>query len=257
MKRMKNNCARCVYLCVSMLFSVCATALAQEKIATDRPDQSQGPSVVARGLVQVETGYLSQKRDRRTKTHAYPTGLLRIGVLQGVELRIQGALKDSVIENGNRRRMSGWGPISVGAKVRLWEGKSWRPEAAVSAMVALPVGSAVFRPDKPEPQLNLGLRNTLSDNLDLTYNLGYGWTGGEPVRSYGANLAREFGDRFTLYLEVFGSKGKGEPAEHQADLGLLFLLLPNVQFDVAIGRRVNNAAPHRFVATGLAFRLPR
>lgn len=254
---MKNYYTWCCCLLVFLLLGLSAPSLAQEKIEADRPDQSQGPSVVPRGLFQLEAGYLNQRHDSRTKTHAYPTGLLRIGLLEGVEIRVQGAVKDSVIENGTERHIKGWGPLSVGTKVRLWEASGWRPDAAIMAMVTLPVASEVFKPDNPEPQFNLGFRNELSEKTDLTYNLGYGWTGGDPVRSYGANITRELTDKFTLYLEAFGSKGKGETAEYQADIGLLYLLLPNLQLDVAYGRRLNRVAPERFVGAGLAVRLPR
>ncbi|WP_299701566.1 transporter [uncultured Pontibacter sp.] len=228
-----------------------------DEIDADRPDQSQGPGVVPGRTVQLEAGYFYQKRTQQIRTHAYPTALLRIGLLEGVELRIQGAVKDSVIENGTERHIKGWGPLSVGTKVRLWEGSGWRPAAALMAMVTLPLASEVFKPDNPEPQFNLGLANNLSEKMNLTYNFGYGWTGGDPVRSYGANITRELIDGLTLYLEVFGSKGRGETAEHQAGIGLLYLILPNLQFDVAAGGRLNKAAPHSFITSGIALRLPR
>lgn len=246
------------------MFVFCASVIlpgqahAQDnEIDADRPDESQGPGIVPRRMVQLEAGYFYQKRDEQIRTHAYPSALLRIGLLEGVELRIRGAVKDSVIENQTERHIKGWGPLGVGTKIRLWEESGWRPEAALLAMLTLPVGSEVFRPDNPEPQFNLAFSNELSEKTDLTYNVGYGWAGGEPVRVYGANIMREMTDRLTLYLEVFGSKDKGETAEHQADVGLLYLLLPNLQFDVAAGRRLNKAAPHSFITTGLSLRLPR
>ncbi|WP_244554549.1 transporter [Pontibacter indicus] len=229
----------------------------QEELNADRPDNSQGPGIVSRGYVQLEAGYNYQKLNDRIRTYAYPTALLRVGLLQGVELRVQGAVKDSVIENGTSRHVKGWGPLSVGTKVRLWEESGWRPEAAINAMLVLPVAHELFKPDNVEPQFSLGFSNALSETMDLSYNLGYGWTDGEPQRSYGANITKQFMDKVSLYLEVFGNKGKGEPAEHQADLGILYLLLPNLQVDIAAGRRLNKAAPHHFFTTGLAFRLPR
>lgn len=257
---MKSTKMRMLVL-LSLLFGISILpAQAQEEreeLNADRPDNSQGPSVVSRGYVQLEAGYNYQKLNTRIRTYAYPTALLRVGLLEGVELRLQGAIKDSVIENGTRRHIKGWGPLSVGTKVRLWEESGWRPEAAIGAMLALPLASEVFKPDNVEPQFNLGFSNALSENMDLTYNLGYGWTDGNPEPSYGANITRQFINKVSLYLEVFGSKGKGEPAEHQADMGILYLLLPNLQFDVAAGRRLNKAAPNHFITTGLAFRLPR
>jgi hypothetical protein len=124
-------------------------------------------------------------------------------------------------------------------------------------MVALPVASRVFRPDNPEPQFNVGFANELSGKTELSYNVGYGWTDGESGSSYGLNITRGVTDRVSVYVEAFGSKQKGEPAEHQADLGLLFLLLPNLQLDVAAGRGLNKAAPDYFLTAGLATRLPR
>lgn len=229
----------------------------REELNTDRPDNSQGPSVISRGYVQLEAGYNYQKLNTNIRTYAYPTALVRIGLLQGVELRLQGAVKDSVIENGSTRHIKGWGPLSVGTKIRLWEESGWRPEAGISAMLALPIASEVFKPDHPEPQFGVAFSNALSDKMDLTYTVGYGWTKGSPVRTYGANITRQFFDKLTLYLEVFGSKEKNETAGHQADVGLLYLLLPNLQVDVAAGRRLNKEAPQHFITTGLAFRLPR
>ncbi|SIR16814.1 transporter [Pontibacter lucknowensis] len=229
----------------------------REELTTDRPDKSQGPGIVSRGYIQLEAGYHYQKLNASIRTHAYPTALLRIGLLEGVELRLHGAAKDSVIENGSKRHIRGWGPLSVGTKVRLWEESGWRPEAALSAMLTLPLASEVFKPDNPEPQFGVAFSHGISEKMDLTYNLGYGWAEGDPVRSYGVNITRELSDKLTIYLEAFGSKGKGETAEHQADVGLLYLLLPNLQFDVAAGRRLNKAAPHSFITTGLVVRLPR
>lgn len=208
-------------------------------------------------MVQLEAGFLREKRDEQIKVHAYPTALLRLGLLEGIELRMQGALKDSVIENGTERRIKGFGPLSIGTKVRLWQESGWRPEAALMAMLALPVGSEVFRPDNPEPQFSLGFFNKLSEKMDLTYNLGYGWKKGDAVSAYGVNVMRELTGNLTLFVEAFGEKQKGEQAEHQADLGLLYLLLPNLQLDVAAGKRLNKAAPRSFVTAGLAVRLPR
>ncbi|MDO6391688.1 transporter [Pontibacter sp. BT731] len=257
MKLTKTLVPGLLILLISALMTSVQAQGEQEELNTDRPDQSQGPSVVSRGYVQLEAGYNYQKLNATTRTHAYPTALLRFGLLENVELRLQGAVKDSVIENGTERHIKGWGPLGIGTKVRLWEESGWRPEAGISAMLTLPLASEVFKPDNVEPQFGLAFSKELSQKMDATGNLGYGWTGGHAVRSYGANITRQFIDKLTLYLEVFGSKEKSEPAEHQADFGLLYLLLPNLQVDVAAGRRLNKAAPHHFITTGLAFRLPQ
>lgn len=238
-------------------------AVAQEKVEkmeTDRPDLTEAATVVPKGTLQIESGYFYQKnRQNNTeyKTHAYPAALFRVGVLHWLELRLQGALKDSVIENGTRSKLDGFGPLSVGTKVKLWEEQGVLPEAALLLMVALPVGSVAFRPNMVEPQFRLALKNTLPQGLELNYNLAYGWTDGKSVPAYSANLSNEFSDKLTAYVEAFGSKEEGEKAEHQADIGLLFFPLHNLQLNAAVGFRLNKPAPDYFVTTGFALRLPK
>ncbi|MCC9138396.1 transporter [Pontibacter silvestris] len=231
-----------------------------EKMETDRPDQTEASTVVPKGILQIEAGYLFQKNRQNNieyKTHAYPAALFRVGLLGRVELRVQSALKDSVIENSIRRKLKGLGPLSVGTKVKLWEEQGFRPEAALLLMVALPVGNSAFRPDKAEPQFRLALKNSLTETLDINYNLAYSWVEGNHEPAYSINLNNEFSDKFSVFIEAFGSKEEGEKAEHQADAGVLFFPLPNLQFNAAVGFSLYKAAPDYFITTGLAVRLPR
>lgn len=232
---------------------------AQDKIQTDRPDQTESSSLVPGSTVQFELGYQFQKNTTdgfEAKTHAYPAALVRIGALDWLELRLQGALKDSVLENGSRRKVRGYGPISVGTKVKLWEEQGWRPEAALLLMVALPVASLAFRPDNPEPQARLALSNKLTEQVELAYNLVYSHTAGDDVGGYSVSLSGELHEKLTAFAEVFGSKAASQQAEHQADAGLMFFPRNNLQLNVAAGTRLNKAAPDYFLTAGLAIRLP-
>lgn len=231
-----------------------------QELVSDRPDQTESSTVVPKGTWQLETGYYFQKATdagRSIKTHAYPTALLRIGMLDWLELRVQSAYRDSVVENGISRKADGLAPLNVGLKFRLWQGNGWKPEAAFIARVALPTGSRLYRPDNPEPELRLTLSNEITPKFSIAYNLTYGWSGGDPTKGYTLSLSREVQDKFTVYAEVFGNKAIGEKAEHQADAGILFLLLHNLQLDVAAGVGLSKVAPDYFVTTGLSIRLPR
>ena len=52
------------------LFLQTAFGIAQEKepIQADRPDQTETPAIVPRGMFQVETGFTFQKNDEISKT---------------------------------------------------------------------------------------------------------------------------------------------------------------------------------------------
>ncbi|AKD05894.1 hypothetical protein PKOR_21770 [Pontibacter korlensis] len=232
----------------------------EEKIETDRPDQTESSTVVPKGTLQIESGYFYQKATEEVKTvrtHAYPTALFRVGVLDWLEFRVLSSLRDSVVENGARRKVDGLSPLNLGLKFKLWKEQGLRPEAAFLVRAALPVGSRAFRPDNPEPELRLMFSNEITDKLELAYNLSHSWVEGDTRRGYTLSLSGEVHDRLTIYGEVFGNKQKGEKAEHQADAGILFLLRPNLQFDLALGVGLNEVAPDFFITTGVSVRLPR
>lgn len=230
------------------------------ELETDRPDQAEAASLVPRKTIQLETGLYFQEDTEmgvEEKLRAYPSALIRLGVLDWLELRVQSALRDSVVESRRRFRTSGFAPLTVGAKVKLWEEQGLRPQAAIMTMVALPVGSRQFRPDKPDPTFRLLLKNSLSEKMDLSYNLLYGWVDGDAVKGYAVSLGFDISDRLTMYAEAFGDKQEGDNAEHSVNGGIMFMLLPNLQLDVAAGRALNNAAPDYFITTGFSLRLPR
>ncbi|WP_276496446.1 transporter [Pontibacter litorisediminis] len=249
-------------LLLGMLTCFARTGFAQgeEKIKTDRPDQTEASTLIPKGTVQLEAGYFYQKATAEglsIRTHAYPTALLRVGVLDRLELRVLSAIRDSVVENGVKLDVDGLAPLNLGLKVKLWEEQGWRPEAALLVRAALPVGSRAFRPDEPEPELRLSLSNEVTDKIEIAYNLTHSWVEGDPRRGYTVSLSGEVHNKLTVFGEVFGNKQKGEKAEHQADAGVLFLLLPHLQLDVAAGAGLNKAAPDFFFTTGIAVRLPR
>ncbi|MFD3000372.1 transporter [Pontibacter toksunensis] len=230
------------------------------EMETDRPDQTEAASLVPRKTVQLETGFYFQEDTEsgvEQKIRAYPTALLRIGVLGWLELRVQSALRDSVAESRRRFRTSGFAPLTVGAKIKLWEEQGLRPQAAFMTMVVLPVGSRQFRPENPNPTFRLMLKNSLAEKLDLSYNLMYGWVEGESIKGYAVSLGYDISDKFTVYGEAFGDKQTGDKAEHSVDGGILFMLFPNLQLDVAAGRALNKAATDYFVTAGVSVRLPR
>jgi hypothetical protein len=232
----------------------------QPDLETDRPDQTEAASVIPFKTIQLETGLYFQKDkigDATQKYIAYPTALVRFGILDWLELRTEGTYQRLVVEDEIRTRANGFGPLTVGTKVKLWTEKGFRPQAAAMAMVDLPVGHEAFKPEDPQVNLRLMLKNSLSEKMDLNYNLAYGWEDGEPLMGYAVSIGRSLNDRITVYGEIFGDKPDGAKAAHSFDTGLLFLISPNLQVDLAAGTALNSAAPDYFITTGFSLRLPR
>ena len=138
----------------------------QPDLETDRPDQTEAASVVPIKTIQLEAGlyFLKDKTGNATLNYtAYPTALVRFGILDWLELRAEGTYQRFVMEDEIRTKANGFGPLTVGTKVQLWKENGFRPQAAAMAMVDLPVGNKAFKPEDPQLGLRLMFKNSVSD----------------------------------------------------------------------------------------------
>lgn len=75
-----------IFIC--LLFTSCLYAQNIEPIQTDRPDQTETPSLVPKGMFQVETGLSLQNNDAHSQTLTLPSTLWKYGVNENFELRL-------------------------------------------------------------------------------------------------------------------------------------------------------------------------
>lgn len=92
-----------------------------EPIQADRPDQTETPAIVPRGMFQVETGFTFQKNDEISKTNTLPTALWKYGVNENFELRL---ITEFISEKIDENTQEGLAPIFIGFKVKLAEEKA-------------------------------------------------------------------------------------------------------------------------------------
>ncbi len=235
-----------------------ANAHAQE-LVTDRPDQTESATVVPRGLLQVETGYLFT-RDRDVDSHAAPGTLFRIGFGRRAELRLGHA---GVLGTEGRR---GAGDSELGAKVNLIpQANGWRPELALLGGLSLPTGGDGFSSRGADPSFLVAFAHELAPRLSLGYNAGAAWESSpdSPGRDasvvYSLALGIGVTDRLGAFIEVFGDRRVASEVATgvSADGGLTLLLTDVLQLDVSVGRGLRGPADDIFVGTGLSLRLPR
>jgi len=225
-----------------------------DPINTGRPDQTTGTNVVPQHTLQLESG-LRYQHGRTVRAYNYPTLMARYGLFKQLELRVSASVQDSVPVD-NRRHPWGIGPPELGARLHLWQQHGLLPEAAFTAAATLPVGKEALRPSSPEARLRLGFTNSLTSKLALTYTYGYGWLPDAREQKYALKLGATFSDRLSGYGEFFGTTTSGSSPDNEADAGLLWLLKPNLQLDIAAGIGLSRAAPSFFVTTGFSIRLP-
>jgi hypothetical protein len=271
-----GNTRKWALVWTSFFFLLGGLAQAQElwptaedpEFSTDRPDNTEAPQVVPRGLIQLETGLLFRQDKEgglREYEFLYPRFLFRLGILRNVELRLVGDHRREQAQPEDRQQRpittQGFNAFAVGAKVRVLKGEGVVPDIALLGHLTLPFGANPWVPAKVSPLLRLALGHQVTESLQVQYNLGWerDWEDGEfdEVVVYTFSVAQELNDQLTIFGELFGDRARGEGFNHNLDGGLLLKLRPNLQLDLWGGIGLSQNAPDFFVGTGLAIRFPR
>ena len=227
-------------------------------LITDRPDQTESATVIPRGLIQIETGYLFS-RNSGLSTHEVPGTLLRLGLGLRTELRVG---HDGVIGSKNSY---GAGDSSIGFKLNLIDSSAgWRPEFAVLANTTLPTGDASYSSNNFDPNILLSFAHELSSNFSLGYNVGANWKSSsekidrDELFVYSLAFGRTINERIAAFLEVFGNRQINGLREKttSVDGGLVFLLDDTFQVDIYVGRGIIGVADDVFFGAGVSLRLP-
>ena len=236
-------------------------------IVTDRPSQSDASSVVTPGTFQLELGYnLTHDDDGgHATTHTLPQSLLRLGLVDWMELRffMDGSIHQDVTGGPDA---SGFGDGNVGTKFYFWDPQGWRPQFALDWGVSVPFGADEVSRQRYDPFVRLLFTNVVTRRFSIVYNLGTEWntttlpTGSrETVGAYTYTFLPvvEIMNGVFVFGEVFGSVPMGpEDDAHTFDGGVYWQVTPEWQVDLSAGVGLNDAADDLFIAVGLSTRWP-
>jgi hypothetical protein len=117
---------RSIILLTSMVLVMVAiykSAYSQKpEIVTDRPDQSNTPSLVPQGALQIETGVLAEKENIRSAhqmNYTYNTSLLKYGINEHFEVRFNAGYLGTRNKFSEVATRKGLGPIALGMKINI------------------------------------------------------------------------------------------------------------------------------------------
>ena len=256
---------------ITLLILLQSTSLiAQESdlnspLITDRPDATESPSVVPKGTIQIETGAFyeeTENEDVLSKNTTFNTTLMRIGLLERMELRIGwdfteikreiNTIELNAIENG-------LSPLLFGAKVNITEENGLLPEMGLIGHIFLPfTASSDFKPETTGVNFRLSFAHTLNESSSLSYNIGAEWGDDSPEALYIYTLAYGYSitNKFGIYAELYGEFPEDNRANHLWDAGLTYLVNNSIQLDATIGSGINNGQKI-LLSGGLSIRLPK
>jgi hypothetical protein len=247
---------KAVILVVILVFSddaFCQDTL--QSIATDRPDQTETPFLVPKGMFQMENGFVYEKTNSDENALVSPTILAKYGVNDNFELRL--IVEYNTIETGDQK-ISGINPVLVGTKIKMCDEKGMIPKTSFIGHLLLPdLASPELKAEYYAAMFRFTMQHTLSSKINLGYNFGAEWDGMTPDATFVYTLTTGFSlsEKFGAYLEVFGFAPQNDIANHSADGGFTYLLSNNAMVDLSGGFGITENAPDYFISCGFSFRI--
>jgi Putative MetA-pathway of phenol degradation len=235
----------------------------EEPLATDRPDFVESSNVVGKGRYQIETG-VSFERDKigdgSVRTFTTPT-LVRIGVSDVLELRVETDGYTRVNDNVTDEKTTGVSDIALGAKWHFADGGGYAPAMAMLIHVDVDSGSEEFRGDGLRPSLRVVAEWELPHDISLGVMPGVVFDKNEEHRFVSGIFAVTMGVPIANNLRMFGEVS-GQTIAHTedggciitADLGATYLINNDVQIDTAVSRGINDNTPEWSVGAGFSVR---
>ena len=233
----------------------------QEKIDTDRPDQTESVFTVPAGWLQGELGFAKERFS--TSPHiiniwTLPTLLTRFGLSERFELRMINEYE----KWGNQSRLFkdtfNFLPLQLGFKVNLIHEKGIIPEIAFIAHTGFNRIASEFGRGGSffSPNFRFTFQHSMAEKYSLSYNFGAEWdnTYDPPTWLYTFAPGVNLGEKWYAYVEAFGFWRKKEPAQHNLDGGIAYYITDHMKADLSAGMGISPAAPAYYFAIGFSFR---
>ena len=192
-----------IYLII-LFISVNVFAQNIEPIQADRPDQTETPAIVPKGMFQVESGFTFQKNDGFSQTNSLPTVLWKYGINENFELRL---ITEFIDEKTNNESILGLNPVIIGCKIKIADEKGIVPKTSFIGHISIPkLATSSFKTDFFAPELRIVMQHSLSEKLSLSYNLGAEWDGFSPEPTFIYTLTSGYliSQKLGFYAEFFG-----------------------------------------------------
>jgi Putative MetA-pathway of phenol degradation len=240
-----------------------------EPLITDRPDFTESPTTVGRGVLQLEAGYTftyDETPQGHVSEHSFPETLLRAGMIADwFELRIGwnwGESAETVFGAGDES-LSGAEDLYVGIKLALTPQEYYLPETGLIVQMNVPSGSSAFTAGEVLPGVNYLYGWDVTDAFSIggssQANRALDDNGNDYYVEFAQSVTTGYGltDTIGSYAEwyMFAPCG-AETARNQQYFngGFTYLIKDNFQWDIRAGVGLNEAADDFFTGTGFAVR---
>jgi hypothetical protein len=240
-----------------LLGSLPFLTMAQDKIESDRPTESQNASLVGKGTFQVESGLRKDQENNRDYSVQHPNAILRYGLVDRLELRLETTVETQRYYTKNKFNY-GLEPVELGVKAHVYHTKDTSFSSTLYGLIGLSrMASKDHKHDDTYYRVRLLFENELSDKIKLTYNVGRDWDSDERQHNwiYTFSPQIQLTDKWDLFVEGFGYLQKGNKPEHYIDGGLTYYINNNLALDLDVGKGVSSKSVEYFMTAGVSFKI--
>lgn len=234
-------------------------------LVTDRPDRTESAMTVPRKSLQIESGFTfgwDKQEDISTKDISYNSTLFRYGLNRRLEFRaglaFAGVDKDNEIST-EKTTKNGILPLVLGFKWNILYGDGPIPTLAILSHVDIPpAASKDFSDGNVLQTVNFAGSWVLSRVFSFGFNVGslIDWKESDFTSFYTASLGISIIKWMGAYIELYSFLPAGEYSKHSFDMGLIFPVRHNLQFDVSGGMGLSDNALDGFASCGVSWRIP-
>jgi len=230
----------------------------EERIDTDRPDQTESAGIVPKNYFQAEIGFNKENTYFGNYNLVYPTALLKYG-LKNAELRVETVFLSTCEQRTPEPKWTtGLLPIEIGFKALIVQEKKIVPRISFIGHLGIPMlASSSFKGDHPAPSFRFTMQKTINPQVGIGANAGAAWDGiqSTPLWLYTLSPGFNIGKKWYMYAEIFGFILKEELPQHNLDGGIAFYLTNDLKLDISGGFGISKASPKNYVALGCSFRM--
>ncbi|RYY60809.1 MAG: transporter [Chitinophagaceae bacterium] len=237
---------------IYVLLAFCFTGSAAwgQQIETDRPDQSDGNSIIHPGKWQVESSVYYTVLHPSVNS-LVSSSLLRTGIVKNLEARLlveQGYHRNSFLSETAHSQY----PLAVSLKYKLMEETNTRPSLGGVGYLQLPFTNGSER-KQWSPAFLVIIEKKFS-NITATINSGVKEEAFENIweEQTTVDLKYELSQNLHLFTEYFAQYGHFAPF-HNADAGVLVQFTKHWMAYAAVGTSIQHHPSNYFMNAGFAF----
>lgn len=245
-------------LILTLLSSLTLSAQDEAPFTADRPGATTGPDVLPKYRLQWETGLFyeySHLEEETVRTWALNASLLRFGLSDHAELRMEAAWLDMAVDGHHYRGIAN---LAFGTKVKLFDAWRFLPDVGLLANVYVPdKRDDSLMPDNWGGSVGLLFQNQLTSWLSLGYEADLIWQDdSRPTFFWGLGLSAQATERLGFLVEEYNYKFPGV-TECKMEFAVTWQLARRLQIDVYTDIDLKYPKDYVQIGAGIAWQITK